>query len=73
LPNHYFYKPIGTIQFVKQLFYITDWKKSIFPMEIIDLPNENIGFPKHVVHGPIGTSAWFFPFLTDYFTVRTMA
>jgi len=38
-------------------------------MEIIDLPNENIGFPKHVVHGPIGTSAWFFPFLMDYFTV----
>jgi len=41
-------------------------------MEIIDLPNENIGFPKHVVHGPIGTSAWFFPFLTDYFTLPTM-
>jgi len=36
-------------------------------MEIIDLPNENIGFPKHVVHGPIGTSQGFFPFLTDYF------
>jgi len=33
------------------------------------LPNDNIGLPKNVVHGPIGTSAWFFPFLTDYFTV----
>jgi hypothetical protein len=42
------------------------------PDDNIDLPNENIDLPEHVCHGRIGTSAWFFPFTTDYLPVRTM-
>jgi len=34
------------------------------PNENMRLPNGNIGLPKRVGHGPIGTSAWFFPFPT---------
>ena len=44
--------------------------------EIFDLHDDNIslhdgnkGLHVHGCHGPIGTSAWFFPFTTDYFTV----
>ena len=50
--------PSGTNQFVKQLFQITYWEQSIFQLEIIDLPNENIGLPTHIVNDPIGTYAW---------------
>jgi hypothetical protein len=41
------------------------------PNENIKLPNENIGLHQQVGHGRTGTSAWFFPFTTDYFTVPT--
>jgi hypothetical protein len=47
-------------------------------MEIFDIPDdnksppdENKGPPVHGCHGRTGTSAWFFPFTTDYLPFRT--
>ena len=41
------------------------------PDDIISLPDGNISLPEHGCHGRTGTSAWFFPFTTDYLPVRT--
>ena len=46
--------------------------------EMFDLHDDNIslhdgnkGLHVHGCHGPIGTSAWFFPFTTDYLPLPT--
>jgi hypothetical protein len=41
------------------------------PDDNISLPDENISPPVHGCHGHTGTSAWFFPFITDYLPLRT--